>query len=743
MASATPDTPPTTTTPEDTTSEPQLPFFELGETEYKQVTSGPRISSCHSQPHAYYGPISIRNYIAGSTKKVLRTPKQKVQSNYKDVFLRLPIELKLLVLEHLHPIDIYHFSQVSTYFRAISMNPKAAGVWKTAFECHPDLPGCPPGVTARQWAFMLFGPGICLGCGKYGALTDFAFLKQYCELCMRENYSYVNALKDATGRPVPVEHIVCSLVPRSYRYHGLRYTTSYVNLANAKYFRKDFNAMMKKVTLIQTLINNDVPTLAELFEEYREALKAHVTNIHLASDTANTWAMEVFRRCSVEYDTALREITERCKTRLHNLGHETQDINYVQYSISHALRQDSVYKLTSRAFRTIRPKLESLVTTRKVTRIKNERQQLLENIYRDYQKTVDPDCWQYLPPARLVNTIEGFSEFINAPYTERGSMDPGHAVSLFPDFVSAWTKKQQVKTLELFPTESPEEDFETRLAKLELVTSVVTCGDCKLKVQEGRVLLGWKHICRHRRTLIAGYLEPCSKYEINANAKAAAASLVSCVGLDPATTTIQDMDVRNDRFLCGNCMSETSHGISGLKAYTWHECLMHSMEMHILNNVMHTSPAWLLLTAEATKFVKEHEYPHPRPISEIWRCNKCAAHYDGPVTQEEAVQHAKKVHLIINPVIGVDVAYDRRFSIRRRKAFRLGMDPAYEVRCKRCPDISIYKLWEMQDLTVHLRTKHQILDPVEGEDWMKINMIAAASAATPAPTDAPEQPSNP
>jgi hypothetical protein len=41
------------------------------------------------------------------------------------------------------------------------MNKKANGVWKAAFKQHPDLPTCPPHTTEREWAFMLFGPGIC------------------------------------------------------------------------------------------------------------------------------------------------------------------------------------------------------------------------------------------------------------------------------------------------------------------------------------------------------------------------------------------------------------------------------------------------------------------------------------------------------------------------------------------------------------------------------------------------------
>ncbi|KAF8912005.1 hypothetical protein CPB84DRAFT_742614 [Gymnopilus junonius] len=725
-ASAAPPTVPLTNLESNEFDGAELPFFQLHGHGYRQVISGPRISSCHSQPKMYYGPVTIRNYLAGHVKKTLRMSRSKTQPNYMDLFLKLPTELKLIVLEHLHPIDLLHFSQASKYFWSIIMSPKAAGVWKMSFESYPDLPACPPKVTKPTWALMLFGPGICLECGKHGALTDFAFLKQYCELCMKANYAYISSLRDASNWPVPVDGLVCLMLPRSYRYHGLRYTSAYPSFSNAKYLREDFNAMMKKVTLIQVLIEHQVPILSELFEDYKIAIMAHIAKVQQVSDEANSWATDIFRLCSTECDTALRKTTERCSQRLHNLGHELQDINSVRFSISQILRIEGVYRFTSRSFRKIRPRLESTVIKRKTSRIKNERQELLQGVYRDYQKTIDPSSWHCLPPITLVKTIPGFADFLNAPYDKRGDIDPGHAVTLFPDFIADWTKRHQSEILQLLKFDE-QQDVGTRLRKLELATSVVTCIDCRWKSQRGLVLLGWENICRHKR--IEAYGGFCSKFEINEVASVAVNCLLSCVGLDPATTTIDDMNSRDDRFLCGNCPAETSRGIKGLKAYTWIECLIHSTEMHLQANAMHDSPIWLLLSPEATRFVKEHEHDYPLPSWSVWRCGKCASHFDEVVPQEEVIYHAKRVHLIDNPVLGVDVAFDSRLYVRQRKVFRLAMDPAYEFSCKRCPKLPVYKLWEMQNLVQHLLAKHHIVDPVEEEDWAKVNVVAAVSSS--------------
>ena len=158
---------------------------------------------------------SACNYLAGHTKRSLRLKAKRV-SDLK-AFADLPVELQLLVrtthrtfdivithwqvLEHLHPIDLSHFSQVSRYFRQLVLDPTVLPIWKAAFIRHPDLPTPPPGIKEPEWAFMIYGPGICRVClcnvpvpcslphaeqmcGNYIALNDFSFGKRFCEPCL-------------------------------------------------------------------------------------------------------------------------------------------------------------------------------------------------------------------------------------------------------------------------------------------------------------------------------------------------------------------------------------------------------------------------------------------------------------------------------------------------------------------------------------------------------------------------------
>lgn len=229
------------------------------------------------------------------------------------------------------------------------------------------------------------------------------------------------------------------------------------------------------------------------------------------------------------------------------------------------------------AFREIRPRLEERVISRKIDRLKQERRKLLESLYMDYQQTLEPDSWQYLPPSTFVTTITGFSDFLNAKYDTRGDVALEYAMTLFPDPITVWTKAQKERIADLVRPSSvkssDEEALESKMQHLELATSIMRCEDCKFRSTRGLALVGWENILRHICLEVGPQYNSCQAIEVDEGACAAAASLVCCLGLDPKTTTIKDMDERDARFLCGNCISETSRGITGLKVYTWMECV--------------------------------------------------------------------------------------------------------------------------------------------------------------------------
>lgn len=188
-----------------------------------------------------------------------------------------------------------------------------------------------------------------------------------------------------------------------------------------------------------------------------------------------------------------------------------------------------------------------------------------------------PDSWQYHPPVTFTTTIADFSDFLNAKYDTRGDLDPIYAMTVFHPSVIAWTQAQRERIAALVEPLSAEsldeEAFESKMQRLDLATTIMRCDDCKDRSTRGLALVGWENIFRHICLEANPYCNPCQSICLDEGACAAATSLVSCLGLDPKTTTFKEMDERDARFLCGNCLSETSRGITGLMVYTWTECV--------------------------------------------------------------------------------------------------------------------------------------------------------------------------
>ena len=56
------------------------------------------------------------------------------------------------------------------------------------------------------------------------------------------------------------------------------------NPANGRYLRSDFNKMIRKITIIQILIDAQVPRITDIFEEYKEALLTIMPEINDVRD---------------------------------------------------------------------------------------------------------------------------------------------------------------------------------------------------------------------------------------------------------------------------------------------------------------------------------------------------------------------------------------------------------------------------------------------------------------------------
>lgn len=240
---------------------------------------------------------------------------------------------------------------------------------------------------------------------------------------------------------------------------------------------------------------------------------------------------------------------------------------------------------SSIAFQKLRPELEEYLLHRMKIRIQAQQKEKIQSLYEDYQMKLNPSTWLCLPPAYMAPHDEGFKDLFDTMSDVKDSMALEELSSLFDKFVVNWTRFQQSRLLEMIPITSPDiayvqeayegspEQRQLPIGKLEIASCVFSCRQCSLRNSKGRVLIGWEAIGSHiNQPRTSRYRTPCSKCKYSEFLSGLSRSLVASLGLDPLTTTREEMDSRGDRFLCARCEPLAFRGCTvNLKAYTWIE----------------------------------------------------------------------------------------------------------------------------------------------------------------------------
>lgn len=119
----------------------------------------------------------------------------------------------------------------------------------------------------------------------------------------------------------------------------------------------------------------------------------------------------------------------------------------------------------------------------------------------------------------------------------------------------------------------------------------------------------------------------------------------------------------------------------------------------------------------------------------------------------QALSNCLDSHSISNVIPHQDIIqFDNRYPstrFRHRRPFVYMLVPAMNKICKRCPPMSICKLYSSDDLLKHLRSKcgphflfksraelllllfrHDVVKPQRGTDWDKIEIISTTGSVT-------------
>ncbi|KIJ93751.1 hypothetical protein K443DRAFT_684244 [Laccaria amethystina LaAM-08-1] len=141
-----------------------LPFVHPDADEVFEVHNEPEYQNLFAQCDYAKLPHIAGNFIAHVIIRGERARrKQFGDVKCLDRFMQMPFDVIIEILAHFHPMDLYHLSRTSTYFRGLLLPSRDAlslDLWKSSFQ-NSDVPINPRDMTPVKWTSLLFGRDLC------------------------------------------------------------------------------------------------------------------------------------------------------------------------------------------------------------------------------------------------------------------------------------------------------------------------------------------------------------------------------------------------------------------------------------------------------------------------------------------------------------------------------------------------------------------------------------------------------
>ncbi|RDB20616.1 hypothetical protein Hypma_012173 [Hypsizygus marmoreus] len=672
------------------------------------------------------------------------------------LLLTMPMDILFEIFGLLPPKDLVSLSRTSKPLRQTLMSRNAITVWKAARES-AEGPDPPHDFSEPQWAVLLFAGTNCQVCGAKGILNiDFFIRRRVCIACKKKNL------------------VVTSKFPRLYPDYdrAILDLIQYTNVGgwghgiaskSKFYWQSDIDDMVKEWGVFQKSIHMRAPGAKQKLEEFREERIKAIQLIVQHAETCQKWYDNLSRKRLTDNQETSKKRAEAIFSRFREMGYLDADIQAIAYE-----SQVSGGELTERGWVRIRPTLEPKIQERRDRRVAEERRRLVKDrvqflkvLYTAHLKTLVPSQWLSYPTVEELADMVPVKQVIDAAsdIIIHGESFKEVMVSL-PTLVSAWNENRRallteklaaVKPLPEVPPSHTDNLSVTASSSaspatsdiLALATSVFQCGTAKCEVNnpqwtkcQDNPLFGWdgaiSHHCMARDTTNSYFsfslrLAPVvpSVIEVSSKGSALAADLVTLVKLDPTRATIATMDQRGDLFLCSECVPDKQHdGLYGRPVFTWRSAIAHATA-HGQDKII----SWHVLTPSEVANVKRSQDPVHRDY--CWTCNHCTIHFDAWKTKATVLEHLVAVHKIVQPTEPSDLFFipEKRRSrallpiFIERPPQPSGRQPNLNAsskpfRCKRCPKSN--RLFDIGGVQAHLRDKHKIASPMQGQDWDRV-----------------------
>ncbi|KAF7347542.1 F-box domain-containing protein [Mycena venus] len=513
---------------------------------------------------------------SSAPKKPKTTKKLKGRQGRLAGLLSISLDVVFEILGHLHPLDVLRLSRTSKEFRELLMHKSSRPIWRSSLNNVQDMPPCPPNMTEPQWISLAFD-SICQVCHKIARKVDWSLYIRVCSKCVKTSLAHRIDIctKGPKGEPtVDVMQLIPTRRDPARPFSMIYFPPELENVKTA------YNAIKD---------NEEKDKFVEERKELVKTLAAHTI-------LCEAWAEGVADNRSAELADRREERYTAIVARLTALG---WGVEIESIPPRDSLRSHKLVKLpntlTNRTWNTIEPEMIKYMELMKTRRLAREhatlvvaRMAIATKVFRTFKRSQLP--WTDIMP--------GGPDFCEFPKIKDIIVQPSSVAvdeqtfeALLPDFpgmIATWRAglvEQIITVYKRGHSDKGDLSDDTVQERLKLATSVFKCFSCGDENHNNQLfdtmsmIFGFekKHSCQplfypnvlsHRcltktaefsmALLFMGEVsKDCawrsSPIKIDIPTAEIVEKVVRACGMDPETTTVEDMDAADARFACHAC----------------------------------------------------------------------------------------------------------------------------------------------------------------------------------------------
>ncbi|KAJ3539042.1 hypothetical protein NMY22_g4915 [Coprinellus aureogranulatus] len=611
----------------------------------------------------------------------------------------VPMDVLLEILVLLDPKDLITMSRANKDFRKALVNETMNRVvWKVKRE-ESGAPAPPPRWSEAKWVTFLFN-SFCYSCATPNVVTDFYILKRLCVSCKKQNYlADEDVDPDYAGLLDFVPRTCCKAI--WFSSHQAVSSEALVTVgpssskevANDVYcWVPDFENVINKFDSACDLVENGDSEARVALELFKKDQFDLIEWINKTADECYSWVEALHEQKQLDKASINERRAQIIRVHFYELGYEQVDVDQVVLSTIPEVSGKTA-KITKRVWNNIRAKLEPEVIEAREARLYgikcelfNARTAIFAPLWLAWKDSLNLSTSEDLtyPPDWYFSRLPAVLDIMHS----EGDVTVETFAPMIPDFPNMVKEFQALKKAELREMIPATNVTPNSPDALELATSVFRppyhCERAYGEFDSEGVVIGWKqHSVIHgwrnvweygweTRAIAFGRFDP--------NLSKIAAFLVELCGLDPFTTTAEDMDRVDMRFMCRECLNEELREEYGyrvdldgeiprtelfMKAYTWRAALSH-MTIHFGRGgdrpfKLLDEPKYL----EDAKAAEAHARPRILARLPAWFCNHCRNMAGGDsVTKCGIFRHVELDHGIEDPQENVDYVFNEVYRTK-------------------------------------------------------------------------------